>query len=122
MKKDAAQQNLAPIETTVEEIEKVLASSELDWGGQIMSDFLRLYSPSEDGIKTILVNGEELKVLFRMDTKFIGVVPKGLKTDKLEAKLLRAGYNFEIISVDVTVDQLTEMVDAVDLAFPLAKL
>lgn len=98
--RDAARAAGQPYKKSVEDVMKEYALSEK--GGQIRRDIERL-SAGTTGSTTLRVGTEELPVVFSpTQTKFFGVLPKGVPQATISKELTDLKVTFELIGVDVT--------------------
>lgn len=89
-----------PFNKTLDEVEREVALSER--GGQIRRDIERL-SQNADGLPQIRIGADQLPVrLSATRTKFFGVLPRDVNRLNIERQLRDAGFNFEIVGVDIS--------------------
>ena len=105
---------------SIDDVEKEYTLSER--GGQVRRDIERL-GASTKGPSQIRIGAETFTVqMSPANTKFFGIVPKGVNTKNIEKQLIRENVTFEILGVDINAKDLKSTAeDMEDLAVKLAE-
>ncbi len=97
----AAQEVGTQFNKTLDEVEREVALSER--GGQVHRDIERLSENADGTLAQIRLGSDLIPVrLSPTRTKFFGVLPRDVNRSLIEPKSREAGFNFEIVGVDIS--------------------